>query len=52
MDGRVLSAVLMTLNEEKRVRPTLESLDWADEIVVLDFQSTDRTVDICGREFD
>lgn len=45
-----VSAVLITLNEEKRIRPTLESLRWVDEIVVLDFQSTDRTAEIC-REY-
>lgn len=45
-----VSAVLITLNEEERIRPTLESLRWADEIVVLDFQSTDRTAELC-REY-
>ena len=45
-----LSATIMTLNEEQRIRKCLESIRWADEIVVLDSRSTDGTVEIC-REF-
>ncbi len=45
-----VSAVFITLNEELRIRPALESVIWADEIVVLDFQSSDRTAEIC-REY-
>lgn len=42
-----LSAVLITLNEERRIGACLESLaGLADEIVVLDTLSTDRTVEI------
>lgn len=42
-----LSAVLITLNEERRIGGCLESLaGLADEIVVLDTRSTDRTVEI------
>jgi len=47
-----VSAVLITLNEEERIRPTLESLRWADEIVVLDFQSTDGTAELCRQYTD
>jgi len=45
-----LSVTIITLNEEANIRRTLESIQWADEIIVLDSGSTDRTVSIC-REF-
>ena len=41
-----LSAVIITLNEEANLTRTLASVAWADEIVVLDSGSTDRTRDI------
>ena len=41
-----ISATVITLNEEENIAACLESLSWADEIVVLDSQSTDRTVEI------
>jgi len=45
-----LSVTMITLNEEANIRRTLESVKWADEIIVLDSGSSDRTVSIC-REF-
>lgn len=45
-----LSATVITLNEQARIRDCLDSLKWADEIVVVDSCSTDRTVEIC-REY-
>jgi len=45
-----LTVTIITLNEEANIRRTLESIRWADEIIVLDSGSTDRTVTIC-REF-
>ena len=45
-----LSVVVITKNEETRLRECLESVAWADEIVVLDDDSSDRTVEI-AREF-
>jgi glycosyltransferase involved in cell wall biosynthesis len=45
-----LSVTIITLNEEANIRRTLESVQWADEIIVLDSGSADRTVPIC-REF-
>ena len=45
-----LSVLLVTYNEESTIRDALESVRWADEIVVVDSFSTDRTVEIC-REY-
>ena len=45
-----LSVVVVTLNEEERIRACLESVAWADEIVVVDAESTDKTATI-AREF-
>ncbi len=41
-----LSVVIITLNEEPNLARTLASVAWADEIVVVDSGSTDRTRDI------
>lgn len=38
---------IITLNEEKNIERCLQSLQWVDEIVVLDSFSSDRTVEIC-----
>lgn len=45
-----LSVTLITLNEEDRLRACLESVAWADEIVVVDAESQDKTVQL-AREF-
>jgi glycosyltransferase involved in cell wall biosynthesis len=39
-----LSVVVITLNEEDRIRDCLASVAWADEIVVVDAGSDDKTV--------
>ncbi len=41
-----LSVVIVTKNEEENLARTLESVRWADEIIVVDSGSTDRTVEI------
>lgn len=46
----MLSVNIITKNESDQIRDCLESVKWADEIIVLDSGSTDGTVDIC-REF-
>lgn len=43
-----ISATIITLNEEARINDCLDSLEGiADEVVVVDSYSTDRTVEIC-----
>ncbi len=41
-----ITATVITLNEEHNIAAALESLSWADEIIVVDSESTDRTVEI------
>ena len=43
-----ISVVLITRNEAVRIRRCLDSVRWADEIVVVDQHSTDGTAGICG----
>jgi glycosyltransferase involved in cell wall biosynthesis len=45
-----ITATVITFNEEHNIAKALESLSWADEIIVVDSQSTDRTVEI-ARQF-
>ncbi len=40
-----ISAVILTKNEEQNLPRCLESLRWVDEILVLDSESTDKTVE-------
>ena len=40
-----LSVVIIVLNEESNIEPCLQAVGWADEIVVVDGGSTDRTVE-------
>jgi glycosyltransferase involved in cell wall biosynthesis len=49
MHARV-SILLPTFNSAETVRETLESVKWADEILVVDSFSTDANLEIC-REF-
>lgn len=45
-----VAVCIITHNEERRVRQCLEGVKWAEEIVVVDSYSTDKTVEIC-REY-
>ena len=49
---RPLSAVLIAFNEAHRIGECLESLAWADEIVVVDSGSIDGTKEIARRYTD
>ena len=50
MPRLALSVTVITHNEEARLRACLESVAWADELVVVDAESTDKTAQI-AREF-
>lgn len=45
-----ISACIICFNEERKIRRCISSVNWCDEVVVLDSFSTDRTLDIC-REY-
>lgn len=47
-----LSVIIITYNEEPDIEACLESVAWADEIVVVDCGSADRTVEVCRRYTD
>ena len=42
----IISAIIITYNEEKNIRDCLESLKWVDEIIVVDAESQDKTAKI------
>ncbi len=42
-----VTVTIITLNEEANIGECLESVKWADEIIVSDSNSTDNTVEIC-----
>ena len=43
-----ISAVIIAFNEEKNIAAAVESVKWADEIVVVDSDSSDRTREIAA----
>ncbi|MCK5022702.1 MAG: glycosyltransferase family 2 protein [Candidatus Aenigmarchaeota archaeon] len=44
-----VSVVVLTLNEEENLQDCLESVKWADEIVIVDSFSTDKTINIAKK---
>lgn len=44
-----ISATIITLNEEVNIERCLKSLDWVNEIVIVDSGSTDHTIAICEK---
>jgi len=46
----MLSVIVITKNEEKNIADCLASVAWADEIIVVDNNSSDKTVELC-REY-
>jgi glycosyltransferase involved in cell wall biosynthesis len=49
---KTLSVAIIAGNEEKNIGDCLESVKWADEIIVVDSESTDRTVEIARKYTD
>jgi glycosyltransferase involved in cell wall biosynthesis len=47
----ILSAIILTKNEEDKIKKCLESLQFCDEIIVIDDNSSDKTLDI-AQKFD
>lgn len=45
----MITAIVLTKNEEKNIKACLGSLSWCEEIIVLDDHSTDKTVDIARK---
>ncbi|HSW47878.1 MAG TPA: glycosyltransferase family 2 protein [Candidatus Saccharimonadales bacterium] len=45
----MISAVVLTKNEEKNISKCLTSLSWCDELIIIDDHSTDRTIDIAKK---
>ncbi len=52
MQRQKLSVVVLTKNEEGIIARCLESVRWADEIIVIDDNSTDKTIEIAKRYTD
>ncbi|MEW6097302.1 MAG: glycosyltransferase family 2 protein [bacterium] len=42
-----VSVIIITYNEEENIKECLESVKWADEIIVVDSFSTDKTIQLC-----
>jgi glycosyltransferase involved in cell wall biosynthesis len=49
MRVKTISVVMAVYNAERTIARTLDSLQWADEVLVMDSHSTDATGDICKR---
>jgi glycosyltransferase involved in cell wall biosynthesis len=45
----MISAIILTKNEEKNIKDCLDSLSWCDERIVIDDESTDNTLDIAEK---
>jgi len=42
----MISAIILTKNEEKMIQTCLESVGWVDEVIVIDSNSSDKTAEI------
>ena len=49
MSRKKLTVIVPCLNEENNLKDCLESVQWADELIVVDSFSTDRTLEIARR---
>ena len=41
-----ISVIVITKNEENNISDCLKSVEWADEIIVVDSESTDKTIEL------
>jgi glycosyltransferase involved in cell wall biosynthesis len=44
-----ISAVIITYNEERNIVECLDNVKWVDEIVIVDANSQDRTIELCRK---
>ena len=44
-----ISVVINTLNCEKDIKRALKSVEWADEVVICDMHSEDKTVEVAKK---
>ncbi len=49
MKQQTLSVVIATKNEEQNIQACIESVKWADEIIIVDHYSTDKTVELARK---
>jgi glycosyltransferase involved in cell wall biosynthesis len=47
-----ISVIIITKNEESQVEDCLKSISWADEVIVVDSESTDKTIEIVKKYTD
>jgi len=52
MNKLSISVVIHTFNEEKNIQNCIETVKWADEIIIVDMYSDDRTVEIAKKYTD
>ncbi len=45
----MISAVILTKNEEKNIRDCIKGLAWCDEVIIIDDNSKDKTVEIARK---
>jgi cellulose synthase/poly-beta-1,6-N-acetylglucosamine synthase-like glycosyltransferase len=48
-DPEALSVIIITKNEEKNIERCLKSVQFADEIILVDSGSTDKTLEMASR---
>ena len=41
-----ISVIVITKDEENNISDCLKSVEWADEIIVVDSESTDKTIEL------
>ncbi|MFA5336855.1 MAG: glycosyltransferase family 2 protein [Candidatus Omnitrophota bacterium] len=52
MVNEKISVFIVVYNEEKKIERCLKSVSWADEIIIVDSYSRDKTVEICKKYTD